>query len=49
LNIHGGTHTAAAGEGFQQTTLSATAPIFTFNGTPTPAGTTYFVTRRCGP
>jgi hypothetical protein len=49
LNIHGGTHTAAAGEGFQQTTLSATAPIFTFNGTPTAGGTTYFVTRRCGP
>lgn len=37
LNIHGGTHTAAAGEGFQQTTLSATAPVFTFNGTPTAA------------
>lgn len=49
MNIHGGTHTAAAGEGFQQTTLSATAPIFTFNGTPTAGGTTYFVTRRCGP
>jgi len=49
LNIHGGTHTAAAGEGFQQTTLSATAPVFTFNGTPTAGGTTYFVTRRCGP
>lgn len=49
MNIHGGTHTAVAGEGFQQTTLSATAPIFTFNGTPTAGGTTYFVTRRCGP
>ena len=49
MNIHGGTHTAAAGEGFQQTTLSATAPIFTFNGTPTAGGTTYFITRRCGP
>ena len=49
LNIHGGTHTAAAGEGFTQTTLSATAPIFTFIGTPTAGGTTYFVTRRCGP
>ncbi len=49
MNIHGGTHTPAAGEGFQQTTLSATAPIFTFNGTPTAGGTTYFVTRRCGP
>lgn len=49
LNIHGGTHAPAAGEGFQQTTLSATAPIFTFNGTPTAGGTTYFITRRCGP
>jgi hypothetical protein len=49
LNIHGGTHTPAAGEGFTQTTLSATAPIFTFIGTPTAGGTTYFVTRRCGP
>jgi Pectate lyase superfamily protein len=49
MNIHGGTHTAVAGESFQQTTLSATAPIFTFNGTPTAGGTTYFVTRRCGP
>lgn len=49
MNIHGGTHTAAAGEGFQQTTLSATAPVFTFNGTPTAGGTTYFITRRCGP
>jgi hypothetical protein len=49
MNIHGGTHTAAAGEGFQQTSLSATAPVFTFNGTPTAGGTTYFVTRRCGP
>jgi hypothetical protein len=49
LNVHGGTHTAAAGEGFTQTSLSATAPIFTFIGTPTPGGTTYFVTRRCGP
>lgn len=49
LNIHGGTHTAAAGEGFTQTTVSATAPIFTFIGTPTNTGATYFVTRRCGP
>lgn len=49
INIHGGTHTAVAGEYFQQTTLSATAPIFTFQGTPTAGGTTYFVTRRCGP
>lgn len=43
------THTAAAGEGFAQTTLSATAPIFTFNGTPTAAGKTYLVVRTCGP
>lgn len=49
LNIHGGTHVAIAGEGFQQTTLSATAPIFTADFTPTAAGATYFVTRRCGP
>jgi hypothetical protein len=49
MNIHGGTHTAAAGEGFNQTTLSATAPVFTTNFTPTAGGTTYFVTRRCGP
>jgi len=49
MNIHGGTHTAAAGEYFQQTTLSATAPVFTANFTPTAGGTTYFVTRRCGP
>jgi hypothetical protein len=49
MNIHGGTHTAAAGEGFTQTALSITAPIFTFIGTPTAGGTTYFVTRRCGP
>lgn len=49
MNIHGGTHTAAAGEGFNMTTPSATAPIFTFNGTPTAGGTTYFVTRSCGP
>jgi hypothetical protein len=49
LNVHGGTHTPAAGEGFTQTTLSATAPVFTFIGTPTANGFTYFVTRRCGP
>lgn len=49
MNIHGGSHTPAAGEGFTQTTLSATAPIFTFIGTPTATGATYFVTRRCGP
>jgi len=49
MNIHGGTHTSIAGEYFLQTTLSATAPVFTFQGTPTAGGTTYFVTRRCGP
>jgi hypothetical protein len=49
LNIHGGTHTAVAGESFNQTTQSATAPVFTSNFTPTAGGTTYFVTRRCGP
>jgi hypothetical protein len=49
MNIHGGTHTAAAGEGFTQTTLSATAPVFTFVGTPVNTGATYFVTRQCGP
>jgi hypothetical protein len=49
MNIHGGTHTAVAGEYFNQTTLSATAPVFTTNFTPTAGGTTYFVTRRCGP
>jgi hypothetical protein len=43
------THTAVAGEGFAQTLLSATAPVFTFNGTPTAAGKTYLVTRQCGP
>lgn len=43
------THTAAVGEGFAQTTLSATAPVFTFNGTPTAAGKTYLVVRTCGP
>lgn len=31
-----------------QTSLSATAPVFTFGGTPT-AGLTYFVVVRCGP
>lgn len=31
-----------------QTTLSATAPVFTFNGTPT-AADTYIVVRTCGP
>lgn len=49
MNIYGGSHTAVAGESLRQTTLSATAPIFTANFTPTAGGTTYFVTRSCGP
>lgn len=49
MNIYGGTHTAVAGESLRQTTLSATAPVFTANFTPTAGGTTYFVTRSCGP
>lgn len=49
LNIHGGTHTGVVNEGFAQTTLSATAPVFTADFTPTAGGTTYLVTRRCGP
>lgn len=49
MSIHGGTHTAAAGESFFQSGFSATAPVFTFNGTPTANGFTYVVTRRCGP
>lgn len=49
MNIYGGTHVAVAGESLRQTTLSATAPIFTANFTPTAGGTTYFVTRACGP
>jgi hypothetical protein len=38
-----------AGESLRQTTLSATAPVFTANFTPTNTGATYFVTRGCGP
>lgn len=53
LVVNGGTHTATFGAGtsdtFRQTTLSATAPVFTYNETPTAGGTTYFVTRQCGP
>jgi hypothetical protein len=41
----GGTGAASL---INQTTLSATVPIFTFGGTPT-ASATYFVVRRCGP
>jgi hypothetical protein len=47
--ITGGNRTAAAGDSFDQTTLSATAPVFTFQGTPTAGGKTYQVVRRCGP
>lgn len=49
MNIHGGTGATAATMYFLQTSFSTTAPIFTFQGTPTAGGTTYFVTRRCGP
>lgn len=49
MNIYGGTHVAVAGESLRQTTLSATAPIFTANFTPTAVGTTYLITRACGP
>lgn len=49
MNIYGGTHVAVAGESLRQTSLSATAPIFTANFTPTNTGATYFVTRVCGP
>lgn len=53
MTVNGGTHTAIVGAGtadaFRQTTLSATAPIFTYQETPTAGGTTYFVTRTCGP
>ena len=47
--ITGGNRTAAAGDSFDQTTLSATAPVFTFQGTPTAGGKTYKVVRTCGP
>jgi hypothetical protein len=53
MTVNGGTHTSIVGAGtsdtFRQTTLSATAPVFTYNETPTAGGTTYFVTRTCGP
>jgi len=53
MSVNGGTHTPIVGAGtsdaFRQTTLSATAPIFTYQETPTAGGTTYFVTRGCGP
>jgi hypothetical protein len=53
MTVNGGTHTPVVGAGtsdaFRQTTLSATVPIFTYQETPTAGGTTYFVTRGCGP
>jgi hypothetical protein len=53
MTVNGGTHTPTVGAGtsdtFRQTTFSATAPVFTYNETPTAGGTTYFVTRGCGP
>ncbi len=45
MRMVGGTGAATL---INQTSLSATAPIFTFNGTPG-AGLTYIVVRRCGP
>jgi hypothetical protein len=45
MRMVGGTGTATL---INQTLLSATAPIFTFGGTPV-AGSTYKVVRRCGP
>lgn len=45
MRMEGGTGTATL---INQTTLSATAPVFTFNGTPV-AASTYVVVRRCGP
>jgi hypothetical protein len=45
MRMVGGTGTATL---INQTALSATAPVFTFGGTPG-AGSTYFVVRRCGP
>lgn len=45
MDMKGGTGTFTS---IDQTTLSATAPRFTFNGTPV-AGHTYRVARRCGP
>lgn len=45
MRMEGGTGTSTL---INQTTLSATAPVFTFNGTPV-AASTYIVVRRCGP
>jgi hypothetical protein len=45
MHMVGGTGLATL---VQETTFSATAPVFTFNGTPS-NGSTYVVVRRCGP
>lgn len=45
MQMVGGTGTSTL---IDQTTLSATAPVFTFGGTPG-VGSTYKVVRRCGP
>jgi hypothetical protein len=45
MRMVGGTGTNTL---INQTSLSATAPVFTFGGTPV-SGSTYIVTRRCGP
>jgi hypothetical protein len=45
MRMTGGTGTATL---FDQTTLSATVPVFTFQGTPV-ATSTYITLRRCGP
>jgi hypothetical protein len=46
MTMHGGT---AATILLDQTTLSATAPVFTAQGTPTAGGATLRLVRRCGP
>ena len=46
MQMVGGTGTLTM---INQTTLSATAPVFTFLGTPAGSSTTYIVVRRCGP
>jgi len=47
VTIHNGT--AATTIYADQTTLSATAPVFTVTGTPSAAGATYRLIRQCGP
>lgn len=46
MRMVGGTGTFTM---INQTSLSATAPVFTFLGTPAGSSTTYIVVRRCGP